>query len=297
MTNNQSCSKIIYADKLISSSLFVSDFYEVKHWAYSFMEEEQSRKAFNDCFCVVFVKKGNCLFDIITSSYEMLSGHIVIDKPNYEYRFRPSLGECTIFNFTETFYRQIQEDFHLKNTFFFSNSNILSLMLQSRPEMEYLHFQIVKGAGYLCKLEMDNLVLDFINLIVAAISNISIEEEMNLSLNMNRLSTVEMAKNYLCENFRDDISLLDISSHCFVSPFHFSRIFKKFTSLTPHQYLQNIRLKHGEMQLTNTADSISDISFAAGFNSVEYFATVFRQKYKVNPSQYRLRYNTTIRLI
>ena len=137
------------------------------------------------------------------------------------------------------------------------------------------------------KLEMDNMVLEFMNMIVSAISNISIEDELNASLNMNRLATVEMAKEYLNENFITDISLQEISTHCCVSPFHFSRIFKKFTSYTPHQYLQNIRLKHGEMLLKNTNKPVSEISFAAGFNSTEYFASAFRQKYKVNPSQYR----------
>ena len=41
------------------------------------------------------------------------------------------------------------------------------------------------------------------------------------------------------------------------------------------------------MLLKNTNKPVSEISFAAGFNSVEYFATAFRQKYKANPSQYR----------
>lgn len=287
MINKQSLDKITKVEKLISSNLFVSDFYQIKHWAYDFIEENKTSKGYNDCLCVVFVKKGNFLFDLSRDSYDMHSGHIVIDKPNYEYQLRPSLGECTIFNFTEGFYRQFVADLNLKNTFFFSNPNILSLLLQSNPETEYLHFQIIKGIQQMGKLEMDNMVLEFMNMIVSAISNISIEEELNLSLNMNRLATVEMAKEYLNENFIIDISLQEISTHCCVSPFHFSRIFKKFTSYTPHQYLQNIRLKHGEMLLKNTNKPVSEISFAAGFNSIEYFATAFRQKYKINPSQYR----------
>lgn len=287
MIKKDSFNKITDVESLISSNLFVSDFYQIKHWAYDLTAENKASKRYNDCLCVVFVKKGNFLFDLSKNSYDMHSGYIIIDKPNYEYQLRPSSGECTIFNFTESFYRQLIDDLHLKNTLFFSNPNILSLMLQSQPETEYLHFQMMKGIHRMGKLEMDTLVLEFMNMIVSTISNISADDELDASLNMNRLGTVELAKAYLNENFIKDISLQEISNHCCVSPFQFSRIFKKFTSYTPNQYLQNIRLKHGEMLLKNTTKPVSEISFAAGFNSVEYFATAFRQKYKANPSQYR----------
>lgn len=278
---------MIKAEKLISSSLFISDFYQIKNWNYDFAGDIKSNKGYNDCLCVVFVKKGNFLFDLSSNSYDMHSGHIIIDKANYEYKLRPSVGECSIFNFTEEFYLQLIDDLNLKNTFFFSNENILSLLLQSNPETEYLHYKIVKGAGHSGKLEMDNLVLEFVNIILTAVSNISIEDELNAWLNVNRLGTIEMAKEYINENFTSDISLKQIATYCCISPFHFSRIFRTFTSYTPHQYLQNIRLKHAEMLLKNTSKPICDISFEAGFNSIEYFATAFKQKYKLNPSKYR----------
>jgi AraC family transcriptional regulator len=49
----------------------------------------------------------------------------------------------------------------------------------------------------------------------------------------------------------------------------------------------NIRLKHAEMLLKNSSMSISEISFSAGFNSAENFATAFKQRYKMNPTKYR----------
>jgi transcriptional regulator GlxA family with amidase domain len=89
------------------------------------------------------------------------------------------------------------------------------------------------------------------------------------------------------ENFFNDISLQELSSHCCVSPFHFSRVFKKFTAYSPHQYLLNIRLKHAEMMVRNTHQPLADVCFASGFNSIEHFATTFRQKFKVSPAAYR----------
>jgi AraC family transcriptional regulator len=64
-------------------------------------------------------------------------------------------------------------------------------------------------------------------------------------------------------------------------------VFKKFTSFTPHQYLQNVRLKHGQVLLKSSSLPIADISSQAGFNSADYFATAFKQKYGATSTEFR----------
>lgn len=273
--------------KMESAVLYQSDFYQIKSWAFDFKSDGQPGSGFNDCLCVVFVKRGRFHFDLATQSHDMRTGHIVIDKPDYEYKLRPATGECTIFNFTDDFYRQFIEDLNLKHAFFFSNPNILSVLLKTTPETEYLYYQIVKKVDEGVKLELDNLVLELLKQIVSTITNFSLDDEIEAVMKSHHLTTIERAKAYINEKFTTDISLYEISAYSHVSPFHFSRVFKKFTSFSPYQYLLNIRLKHAEMMLKNTSLLISEISFSSGFNSPEHFATVFRQKYGLNPTQYR----------
>lgn len=277
----------IASPKISSGVFYSSDFCELKHWQYDFRLEGNTTSGFNDCLCVVYVKKGNFLFDLSRSSYDTHSGHLIIDKPDYEYRMRPAAGELTIFNFTNEFYRQYVDDCDLRHAFFFSNPNILSLMLNATAEMDYLHFQILRRASGAGRLEMDNLVMEMFSKIIELITNESARTSLKSSAKAIHLRPVEMAKEYIQENFASDISLYEISDHCCVSPFHFSRIFKKFTSYSPHQYLHNVRLKHGESLLRTSNRLVSDIAFASGFNSLEYFATAFKQRYKMSPTQYR----------
>ncbi len=277
----------ITSEKVKSGVFYSSDFCELKHWQYDFVSEGRPAAGYNDCLCVVYVRKGNFLFDLSHNSYDTHSGHVIIDKPDYEYRLRPAAGELTIFNFTNGFYRQYVEDCSLKQAFFFSNPRILSLMLDATPEMDYLHFQILRRAGGAGRLEMDNLVMEMFAQIIALITNEHTPNSLRTSAKPLHLRPIEMAKEYIHENFATDISLYELSDHCCVSPFHFSRIFKKFTSYSPHQYLHNVRLKHGESLLRTTSRLVSDIAFASGFNSLEYFATAFRQRYRMSPSQYR----------
>src|SRR5260221_4112828 len=172
-----SSGKIVNPEKVISGNLFTSDFYQLKCWDYDFSDEQKSRKGYNDSLCILYVKKGNLFFNLFSESYEMHSGHIIIDKPDYEYRLRPSAGECSIFNFTVAFYKQFSEEMNMSQSFFFSKENILSLLFLSNAETDYLHHQIIKQRHVAGKLEMDNMVLDFFNQVIGIITNINVEDQ------------------------------------------------------------------------------------------------------------------------
>jgi AraC family transcriptional regulator len=274
-------------ESISSNYLFTSDFYVIKNWAFDLMGQKQLNTGFNDCFCIVFVKTGHLKVDFANKALSMHTGHVIVEKADYEYKLRPAAGECTIINFTDKFYKQLVNDNHLERSFFFSNPNLLSILLKTSPEIDYLHHQVLRNVSIIGKLEMDTIVFDLVQQIVRCFIDRKLEEDLPLSLMRNHMRTIEKAKEYMNENFADDISLQELSDHCAITPFHFSRTFRKFTTYTPHQYLLNIRLKHAEMLLRNSNQQIADISFASGFNSIEHFATIFRQKFKASPSQYR----------
>jgi AraC family transcriptional regulator len=272
---------------LVSKNLFISDFYHIKHWSYDLLAEKQTVSGYNDCLCIMYVKKGNYLSDLSTETHDMHSGYILLEKPDCEYKMKPSEGECTIVNFTDDFYQRSLTEVNISPAFFFVNKNLLSVILKSIPEIDYLHYQIMNKLNDAGKLEMDNLVMEFFNLVLQIITNGSLTEGVTALLKENRLPAVELAKDYMNKNFVNDISLQEVSANSFISAFHFSRIVKRITSYSPHQYLQNIRLKHAEMLLKNSHMPVSDIAYASGFTSTAYFATAFRQKYKMTPLQYR----------
>lgn len=279
--------EIALVEKIRSDYLFSSDFYEIKNWAFDFSGERKLNKGYNDCFCIVLVRNGSFHIDLASRSFNMHTGHIIVEKADYEYQMRPTTGECSIFNFTSAFYEQMLADYNLQKSFFFSNSNILSLLLNSSPEIDYLHHQIMSDASNVGKLEMDTLVLNLVQQIVGCISDRVLESELPQLLRKNHTGTIERAKDYMNKKFTEDISLRELAAYCYVSPFHFSRIFKKFTTYSPHQYLLNLRLKHAEMLLRNTEMPVADICFTSGFNSNDHFATIFRQKFSKSPSQFR----------
>ena len=98
---------------------------------------------------------------------------------------------------------------------------------------------------------------------------------------------VEVASKYMRDNFSNNISVEQVAKRAFVSQYHFSRIFKRHTQYSPYQYLLNLRLEHARILIERTEFSVKEITFRAGFNSLDYFSAAFTKKYKVCPSLYR----------
>ncbi|HEY6978114.1 MAG TPA: AraC family transcriptional regulator, partial [Chitinophagaceae bacterium] len=172
---------------------------------------------------------------------------------------------------------------------FFRDNDLHSTLIQANTETEFLHFFILQllqnHSG--SKLQIDNLILEIIGKALGSVTDYLPNRKINSRLKKNHLLTIERAKEYITENFTNDISLMEIAAYCYVSPFHFSRIFKTFTYFSPYQFLQSIRLKNAEILLRNTTMSVADVAFSSGFNSIEYFTAAFHQRYKCSPSKFR----------
>jgi AraC family transcriptional regulator len=273
-------------------TLYQSSFYRILDFRCRCNDCNTSNPEYANTFCVSFIRKGNFLFNVFRNSFDSHTGRILVTKPGYEHtvtHVHTVPDECTIFEVKKEFYQELMDHFGKDKNNFFTNNDLHSLLLKTNVETEYLHHRILVHCfrNRAVKLEIDGMVMELFQLIVQTITGTAVTERLKDSLKKNHLATIEKAKIYLADHFTDDISLQEIADHCFVSAFHFSRIFKTFTAYSPHQYLLNLRLKHAEMLLKNTQLPVTDICFSSGFNSLEYFSAAFGQKYKHAPSRFR----------
>jgi two-component system response regulator YesN len=93
---------------------------------------------------------------------------------------------------------------------------------------------------------------------------------------------------YLKQHYRNNITLRDISDHFYVTPQYLSRRFRKKTGLTFVEYLEEIRLEKAEEYLTSSDTKITDISELVGYLDPNYFSRIFKRKYRLSPSSYRI---------
>lgn len=74
-----------------------------------------------------------------------------------------------------------------------------------------------------------------------------------------------------------------------MSRYHFIRLFKQSTGMTPYQYLTQCRLERAQHLLANTDLTIAEIAERVGFATHSHFTKVFRQHFSVTPKVYRQR--------
>ena len=271
-------------------TLYESDFYQVLDFQCRCTDCATSKPEYSDSFSIAFVRKGNFLFNVFRRSLDSYNGCILITKPGYERTVTHAHAvpdECTIFAFRNSFYQELQQRY--AHTKFFSDNDLHSTLLRTNMETEFLHFTIMQlvlqRSG--SKLQIDQLVMQVIDKVLVTITDYTPDARIHDRLKKQHLTTIERAKEYITGNFTQDISLMEIAGYCYVSPFHFSRIFKTFTAVSPHQYLLSIRLQHAAMLLGNSQMTVGDVAFSSGFNSIEYFTAAFRQQYKCPPAKYR----------
>jgi AraC-like DNA-binding protein len=74
-----------------------------------------------------------------------------------------------------------------------------------------------------------------------------------------------------------------------LSPFHFGRMFKRSTGITPHAYLMRRRIEAAAELLSETELPLVDIAKRTGFRSQAHFCTAFRSGKGTTPTHYRRR--------
>lgn len=95
------------------------------------------------------------------------------------------------------------------------------------------------------------------------------------------------ARDLLHSCFTADLSLDQLSTEACLSKYHFLRLFRQAYGLSPHQYLQQLRLEKAQSVLTTSNMPITDLSDLLGFANSQSFSRLFLQRTGHSPSQYR----------
>jgi AraC family transcriptional regulator len=104
------------------------------------------------------------------------------------------------------------------------------------------------------------------------------------SLQAYKLRRVVEAMN---ERLADEFSLVHFAQIADLSEYHFSRMFKRATGLSPSQYFIRLRMSRARSLLLETDRSVIDIGLEVGYSSPSHFSQVFRREVGITPSAYR----------
>jgi transcriptional regulator GlxA family with amidase domain len=102
--------------------------------------------------------------------------------------------------------------------------------------------------------------------------------------------TVDLFLRSLSEQIERPWTLDEMANECGLGRTRFADYCLQLTNVTPMEYLANCRIGAACRMLVQLPHrSITEIAFACGFGSSQYFSTQFNEKIGVTPREYRQR--------
>jgi AraC-like DNA-binding protein len=114
--------------------------------------------------------------------------------------------------------------------------------------------------------------------------------KVDVSSDSRRVLKVE---DYINKHYMDEIRLSELADLIGMSPSAFSRFFKLSASKTVNEYIVDIRLGVAARKLVDTTDTVSEICYDCGFNTLSNFNRLFKKRKGCNPTEFREKYFKT----
>jgi AraC-like DNA-binding protein len=92
---------------------------------------------------------------------------------------------------------------------------------------------------------------------------------------------------WLEENAAGPVGLEDGARRAGLSPFHFLRVFRRVTGVTPHQYLVRRRLARAAALLAEQTLPVTEVALESGFADLSNFVRTFGRVAGVSPGRFR----------
>lgn len=149
-------------------------------------------------------------------------------------------------------------------------SNLKKLkVLQNRPDTEFATRNLLSDSWM--------LLMEDIKQAQPALTVVHME-------NQNRLRSMLAC---IHSHYQEKLTLARIAGSANISEREALRCFQKNINQSPFEYLISFRLNQAKKLLTETEDSITQISYQCGFSNSAYFGKVFKKAFGMTPLAYR----------
>lgn len=149
-----------------------------------------------------------------------------------------------------------------------------------------LHGLITSGEMLSWPLLTDSLALA---MTAAVVRHFSPQEAERFEAKRAGLSAVRRRRtvDFVEANIGTRFDLSTMASAASLSPFHFSRMFKKTMGVSPVRYVLQRRVREAQALLRGSTKTLAEIALECGFASQSHFTTAFKKAVGVTPGRYR----------
>lgn len=250
-------------------------FYPVCTGHFRYSADYRLNRSSYDSFLIMFVKKGACSISVGSQTFPATENQIVMLDCYQPHSYSTSTGwEALWLHFdgssSREYFQMIAEE----------HGPVITLNDTFRSE-KYLNkiYQIFRSSSSV----KEALVSQYITNILTEL----LVSRADSTRHSQQSDIIEETTAYMNEHLTEALTLEDLAARASLSPYYFTRLFKKETGFTPHEYLIAIRINSAKFLLKTTGISIKEICFCTGFGNESSFCTTFKKWECMTPSEYR----------
>lgn len=179
-------------------------------------------------------------------------------------------------------------------------------------EFLYIHFDgsnaheicryVMERDGWLIRRDGNLQIAELIHDMVEFYERGGVETPFEMSMRVYRLlglltapaapetesaGPVDKAVQYIRANVGKPVTLEELAAISNLSPFYFSRRFKRQTGFAPMEYVINTRIDQAKVLLIRSTKSVEEIAWEVGYASAGSFINVFVKRLGLSPTQFR----------
>ncbi len=98
---------------------------------------------------------------------------------------------------------------------------------------------------------------------------------------------IEQVEKYIQRHLSEDVSVEALARVAGFSPYHFTRLFRRTTGSSPHQWVVRQRVERAQWLLQQTELPLAQVAAACGFADQSHLTLVFKQQLGCTPRVYR----------
>jgi AraC-like DNA-binding protein len=205
-----------------------------------------------------------------------------------------------VFKSDEIYFISSTDNVHAVSVFF--NENFFDNKLEQNSDFEvYFDFLKKSKSGMFIKnYDSDSdfknlLIAKGFNKVVAFVRILSKIFELqnavllnnNPDYNFLRSEKLEKIYEFTLNNFKNKISLLEISELVSMTPNAFCKFFKTKTGQTFNNFLNEMRVAHACACFKNSSLTVADVAYQSGFNNLANFNRQFSSITNMSPKKYQ----------
>ncbi|MEV8595457.1 helix-turn-helix domain-containing protein [Streptomyces sp. NPDC052012] len=117
--------------------------------------------------------------------------------------------------------------------------------------------------------------------------------QSQFSVPLKQVSTtrrIEDLRHHILRHISEPLTVVDLAAHAHVSDRHLTRLFKNELGMTPHAYIESVRVEKARHELESSDATLDRIATLCGFNTTDTLVRAFRRRLNTTPTEYRRRF-------